>query len=98
MRIKVQVVVEDAETTVTEEITSLQRKELSPETLGLTLEEGKKVLSNLQKIVASSQINEYISQYHLCPACGSRQSIKDVSGKITFRTVFGKLMISNPRF
>jgi hypothetical protein len=47
--IKIQVVIEDTEARVTEGIACLERKELSPETPGLTLEEGKKLLFNIQK-------------------------------------------------
>jgi hypothetical protein len=52
VKVKVQVVIEyedDASTTLTEEIHCLDRQEATLETLGLTLAEGKEVLSHLQK-------------------------------------------------
>ena len=100
MRIKVQVIVDGIETasSVTEEITCIERKEISSETLGLTLEESKTILSELQKTMVSLQINEYVSQHHECPICGIRRPLKDSSEKIIFRTIFGKLEVSNPRY
>jgi hypothetical protein len=97
MHIKIQVVIEDSEAPVNEEIAFLERNDLSPETLGLTLEEGKKLLSDIQKTMVS-QINGYISHSRSCPHCGKDRVLKDLSKKIHFRTVFGKLEISNPRF
>jgi hypothetical protein len=49
-------------------------------------------------IMVSTQINEYISHSRCCSHCGKDRVLKDLSKKIHFRTVFGKLEISNPRF
>ena len=82
MHIKVQVVIEDSEAPVSEEIVCLERKDLSSETLGLTLEEGKKLLSDIQKTMVCTQINEYISNSRSCPHCGRDRILKDLSKTI----------------
>ena len=40
----------------TREITSIQRTDVKPETLGLTLAEGKMILEDLQQVVVESQV------------------------------------------
>ena len=42
----------------TREITFIQRTDLKPETLGLTLAEGKMILKDLQQIVVESSVVE----------------------------------------
>ena len=50
MRVKVQIVIEsdNHDKPVTEEIACIQREDLAPETLGLTLAEAKDLLANVQ--------------------------------------------------
>ena len=40
----------------TREITSIQRTDVKPETLGLTLADGKMILKDLQQVVVESQV------------------------------------------
>jgi len=40
----------------TREITSIQRTDVKPETMGLTLAEGKMILKDLQQVVVESQV------------------------------------------
>ena len=47
----------------TREITSIQRRtDVKPETLGLTLAEGKMILKDLQQVVVESQCRAYCCQ------------------------------------
>ena len=57
MKVKVQIVIEhdDLEEPITEEIACLCRGDLLPETLGLTLDEGKELLANLQAAMVKHQ-------------------------------------------
>ncbi len=50
MRVKLQIVIEsdNHDAPVTEEIACIQRGDLAPETLGLTLAEAKDLLANVQ--------------------------------------------------
>ncbi|MFN8579281.1 MAG: ISKra4 family transposase [Candidatus Sericytochromatia bacterium] len=100
MKIKVQILIESDENNVTaiEEIACIERKNLSPETLGLTLQEGKNILKNLQSTMISNQVEEHIAQNKNCWECGKECNLKDSKNKITYRTPFGKLKISSPRF
>jgi hypothetical protein len=52
------------------EITSIQRTDVKPETLGLTLAEGKRVLEDLQQIVVESQVASFLLPKRACPECG----------------------------
>ena len=98
MRMKVQIIVEqNDENPIVDEVICLERSDLSPETLGLTLKEGKEILGSLQKGMVNSQINEYMGQYQVCSNCGIERPLKDTSREIVLRTVFGKLRIPNPR-
>lgn len=99
MKIKVQVIIESDENKVqiVEEIACLHREELIPETLGITLKEGKDLLKNLQRTMVASQAEEYIEQHKFCRKCGKELSLKDGNKKITYRTPFGKLKIDSPR-
>lgn len=98
MKMKVQVIIEDKEDNiqVVEEIFCLQRDTLLPESLGLTLQEGKEILKNLQQIMVNKQIEDYIIQEKRCRKCGRDLSRKG-GNYITYRTLFGKLKIESPR-
>ena len=79
------------------EIPCLQRTELKPETLGLTLAEGKAILSEIQKVVVEHQITHCVAACRRCPACGQPQPSKG-HHDLPLRTVFGKMTIPSPRF
>ena len=53
MKVRIQVVIESeaGETVDAHEIAEIHRKELRPETLGLTLEEAKTVLEGIQRTI-----------------------------------------------
>jgi hypothetical protein len=98
MRIKIQVVIESDshDTPVTEEVACIQREDLAPETLGLTLDEAKDLLANVQANMVREQIEEYIEQQRRCPLCGKVRGQKGHKD-IVFRTLFGKMEIPSPR-
>ena len=72
MKIKVQIVIESETNNVpvVEEIACLQRDTLIPDTFGITLQEGKDLLKNLQKSMIISQSEEYLAQEKCCRKCG----------------------------
>jgi hypothetical protein len=78
------------------EIMSLQRTELKPETLGLTLEEGKAILREIQRVVVEQQIVHCVAAQRLCSACGQPRDSKG-HHDLPLRTVFGKITIQSPR-
>ena len=79
-----------------DEITSLQRTELKMETLGLTLAEGKSILSEIQRLVVEAQTAECVAAYRHCPDCGQPRLSKG-HHDLPLRTVFGKVTVASPR-
>jgi hypothetical protein len=98
MKVKVQIIIEQEgeETPIVEEVGCLCRGDLLPETLGLTLEEGKRLLVTIQEKMVTHQVAEYVAQQRDCPDCGRRRPNK---GKhdIVYRSLFGKLRLESPR-
>jgi hypothetical protein len=95
--IRVHVTIEHDNGQFTETIARLQREELRPETLGLTLTEAKTLLATLQGLVVSQQVADHNGQQRCCPDCGAHQAKKD-SKHITYRTLFGKFKLDSPRY
>ena len=54
------------------EITSVERKDLKPATLGLTLAEGKSILKDIQEIVIQRQAALCLATYRQCPDLATR--------------------------
>lgn len=98
MKLKVKVVIESEsqETQVNEEVASFEREDLTPETLGITLQEAKDLLTNVQSTMVEHQVSEYIEQQVPCPNCGKTRAKKG-HHEIVFRTLFGKMKLSSPR-
>jgi hypothetical protein len=80
----------------TREITSIQRTDVKPETLGLTLAEGKMILKDLQQIVVESQVSSLLLPKRTCPECGEPRCSKG-NHTLSIRTVFGELTVRSPR-
>jgi hypothetical protein len=98
MKVKVQIVIEqegDA-TPIIEEVACLCRDGLRPETLGLTLDEGKELLARIQETIVTQQAANYIEEQRVCPHCGNRRGNKG-KHELVYRSLFGKLQILSPR-
>jgi hypothetical protein len=67
------------------------------ETRGLTLEESKQLLQELQRMMVEQQVNAYLDEQRACPACGKQRQIKQ-SSTAPFRTLFGRVSVPNPRW
>lgn len=78
------------------EITTLEREDLTSSSLGLSLTEAKTLLLQLQHEIASHQIDEFINEVRPC-YCGKDHKFKG-HHHISYRTLFGKLKLSSPRF
>jgi hypothetical protein len=98
MKIKVQIIIEhdELDEPVVNEIACLCRGDLLPETMGLTLAEGKELLATMQAAMVKHQAQEYVDQQRSCPDCGKRRSNKG-RHEIVWRSLFGKLRIKSPR-
>lgn len=102
MKIKIQVVIEDDDTTtqpMVEEIVSLERnvEDLSPETLGLKLSEAKDILASVQTTLITHQASEFMEQQRTCPHC-SAPYLKNGTHHLTLCTLFGTVKLASQRF
>lgn len=66
------------------------------EAIGLSLDEAKTVLKNIQERVVTAQTQAYLQDQKQCEHCGAQRRNKD-SRTVTFRTLFGKLRLQSPR-
>lgn len=64
--------------------------------IGLSLEEVKALIGQLQTIVSAEHARETVAANSSCGACGLTFACKS-SGSIVYRTVFGKFRLSSPR-
>jgi hypothetical protein len=97
MQVKVQVVtITDEGQEITHEVACVERQDLTPVTLGLSLAEGKAVLQALQEVVVEWQMLAYLGQQRVCPQCGKVRRSKGLHHTV-FRTVFGVLSVESPR-
>ena len=98
MKVRIQVVIESEEGVEDrQEVLQLQRGELKPEQLGLTLEESKCILEGVQRTLVTRQIENYVVTQRSCPACG-RTRRHNGRHEIIYRTLFGRLRLESPRF
>lgn len=98
MKFIVQVVIEHGDgSTVVTEVTALEREELTDETLGLTLAEGKAILASVQEAVVAQQAAAYVTAQQTYPACGARRRCKG-HHQIVVRSLFGTQRLKSPRF
>lgn len=96
MKIKIQLVIDGENQSVTEDVFCLERQELSAETLGMTLEESKAINSEIQKKMVDHQIKDFLTHNRFCPCCGKVCSLKGYH-TLDYRTLFGKLCLRSPR-
>jgi hypothetical protein len=97
MRVKVQVVtITDEGQEITREVACMERHDLTPVTLSLSLAEGKAVLQALEEVVVEWQMHGDLRQQLPCPHRGKLRPRKGVH-HTAFRTVFGTLSMQSPR-
>jgi hypothetical protein len=95
LKLQVIVIAEDGQQEV-REITSLTRGELTPETLGLSLAEGKAILKDIQQLVIERQVSRFMASQKCCPGCGQRRHSKGYCN-LSLRTLFGKVSVESGR-
>jgi hypothetical protein len=99
MTFKVQVVVtlsDDGDEAV-QEIAKVKRDDLTPATLGLSIDDSKTLLQGLQEVVVEWQMHDYLDAQRHCPDCGKLRHSTG-SHHTVFRTLFGELPVESPRF
>jgi hypothetical protein len=68
--------------------------EISPESVGLSLAEGKSVLAAMQMQLVQTQTDEYCDYRRICSYCGSRRAIKDWRTR-QLTTLFGVVQVGS---
>ncbi len=98
MKISIQIVVEpeNDEPVITKTIAEFKRKDLACDTVGLTIEESKILLENVQTEFARHQVKQHIYSHRICNQCQRKLKVKGYT-KLVYRTLFGKLKLANPR-
>src|ERR1035441_6464983 len=69
---------------------------LGPDDVGLTLNDGKRLLHSLQRSVVHAQAEEISEQSRICRGCHRRTPIKDYRQR-SVDTVFGTVTFRSPR-
>jgi hypothetical protein len=78
-------------------VAQVERPTIAPEEIGLSLEEGKTVLHQVQARIIQTQADVLGAAHWRCKLCGRRQRIKDRRTRCV-RTVFGAAQVSCRRF
>jgi hypothetical protein len=79
VKFKVQLVIESESGApqLIQEVAQIEKGNLQPENLGLTLAQAKELLQNTQHSIASQQIAQYQKQQELCSHCSKKLCHKD---------------------
>jgi hypothetical protein len=97
MKLTLQVVIQQGDELLrVQEIACIERDTLSPETLGLSLQEAKAVLAQLQETLVTEQVVAAVAEHQICPHCGVAQRRKG-QHQIVVRSLFGRLTLASPR-
>ncbi len=78
------------------EIMTIDRDDCHLRNLGLKLEETKRILANLQDVLVRAQLDEYTKKVKPCAECQQNRNCKDYN-HITFRSLFGNVIVRSPR-
>lgn len=69
---------------------------LTAEEIGLSLDEAKQVLAELQRLVLQTQMEEYTYCARICPTCLKMRRQRDCRTR-TIQTLFGTVTVGAPR-
>jgi hypothetical protein len=98
MKVKVQVItITDNGEDSRREVACIERDELTPASLGVSMAESKTILRGIQEVVVEWQMTAYLVQQRSCPQCGRLRHSTGAHHTV-FRTVFGDLSVASPRF
>ena len=99
MKVTVQITLERDDETgiVVEDVFTLERRALAPDTLGLQLHEAKDLLCAVQRAVVEEQARGALAEQVACPGCDAPRRHKDAR-EIVVRSLFGTLRLPSPRW
>lgn len=97
MRMKIQVVtISDNGEETTQDVASLERGELLPENLGLSIQDGKTILKGVQETLVDKQVEASFRVAKRCSKCCQSRNTKGYHD-VKLRTIFGSIQIKSPR-
>ena len=92
MQVKVQVVtITDEGQEITREVACVERQDLTPVTLGLSLAEGKAVLQALQEVVVEWQMEAYLRQQRTARSVARRSATQGPASHGVSHRLWGAL-------
>src|SRR3954470_9957855 len=97
VHLQLRIVGDDGTVFTDSEILHLEKSDHQFETLGLSIGDSKSLQKCLQQHVVTAQAAAFVSRHRCCPAC-DRQLCSKGKYPIVFRTVFGNVTLSSPRF
>ena len=65
--------------------------------IGLSIDDGKRIMSALQEFVVKEQLATYALARRVCVSCERLRPVKDYTSR-KIRTVFGTVVVKNPRW
>jgi hypothetical protein len=71
--------------------------EIAPEAFGLSLEEGKSLVQQVQARIVQTQTDVVAASGRTCSLCNRKQRVKDVRSR-SVRTVFGRIAVTCRRY
>ena len=97
VHLQLRIVGDDGTVFTDSEILHLEKSDHRLEAVGLSISESKSLQERLQQQVVTAQAAAYVNRHRWCATCARRLCSK---GKypIVFRTVFGNVTLSSPRF
>jgi hypothetical protein len=97
VHLQLRIVGDDGTVFTDSEILHLEKSDHRLEAVGLSIGESKTLQKCLQHHIVTAQAAAFVSRHRCCPACG-RQLCRKGKYPIVFRTVFGNVTLSSPRF
>src|SRR3954454_18456595 len=97
VHLQLRIVGDDGTVFTDSEILHLEKSDHRLEAVGLSISESKSLQKCLQHHIVTAQAAAFVSRHRCCPAC-DRQLCRKTKYPIVFRTVFGNVTLSSPRF
>jgi hypothetical protein len=97
VHLQLRIVGDDGTVFTDSEILRLEKSDHQLEAVGLSISDSKSLQRCLQQQVVTAQAAAFVSRHRCCPACG-RHLCRKGKYPIVFRTVFGNVTLSSPRF
>jgi hypothetical protein len=96
-RVMLELVGEDGTVSVRELGGGAPVAEYAPQTIGLTLAEGKQILAETQRHLVQAQTEDHCRRRRVCQRCQARRPLKDVRSR-RLVSLFGTVAVKAPRF